>query len=146
MGRLKRDRPSILPFDKFSLGEIFRGFAPPHVFLLSVLLFMVGTVQFGLAMSLPSTVNGLGFSGIRADLLGLGPFVVGFLGVYLRTNPWNRALLQRWPLNLVTLKSASLSDRYKSRGIATALIATMAVMGYLIFCGGLSNDEEMLIG
>jgi len=82
MARLKQDRPSIVPFDKFTLGEVFRGLGPPHVFLVSVLLFMVGTAQFGLALSLPSIVNELGFSGIKAQLLGTGPFVLGFLGVF----------------------------------------------------------------
>jgi len=38
-------------------------------------------------------------------------------------------------LDLVMLISAYLSDRYQSRGIATALVATLAVVGYSIYFG-----------
>lgn len=82
IARLERDRPSLVPSDKFSLGEVLHGLTP-HVILVSALLFMAGTAQFGLAMSLPSIVSELGFSGYRTQLLSLGPFFLGFLGVSL---------------------------------------------------------------
>jgi len=84
MARLERDRPTIVPFDVFTLGEFFRGIFSPHVILVSTLLFMVGTVQFGLCMSLPAIIQELGFDGTKARLLGGGPFLLGVPSVYLR--------------------------------------------------------------
>ena len=47
----------------------------------------------------------------------------------------DRTLLERLFLNLVMLISSYLSDRYQTRGIAVALIATLAVAGYSIYLG-----------
>jgi len=87
MARLERDRPSIKPADKFSSREILRSMRSPHVIILVILFFMVGTTLFGLALFLPSIVSELGFSRNKTQLLTVGPFAVGFFGAFVR---WTR--------------------------------------------------------
>ena len=77
MARLERDRPSIRPSDKFSRREILRSIRSPHVIILVILLFMVGTTLFGLALFLPSIVSELGFNKNKTQLLSVWPFAVG---------------------------------------------------------------------
>ncbi|KAF9480332.1 MFS general substrate transporter [Pholiota conissans] len=114
MARLERDRPSIQPSDKFSFYEVFQSLRSPHVIAVFVMFFMVGTNLYGLALFLPSIVNQLGFPAGKSQLLSVGPFGAGFF---------------------VTLFSAYWSDRYQSRGIATAMIAVLAVAGYALYLG-----------
>ncbi|KIM38325.1 hypothetical protein M413DRAFT_30171 [Hebeloma cylindrosporum] len=121
MVRLERDRPSIRPSDKFSAKELLRSIRSPHVILLVILLFMLGTTVFGLVLFLPSIVSELGFNRNKTQLLSVGPFAVGFF---------------------VILLSAYLSDHYQSRGITTALMATLAVSGYSMFLAA-SNEFTM---
>ena len=82
MARLERDRPSIKPSDKFSGREILCSIRSPHVILPVILIFMVGTSVFGLALFLPSIVSELGFSRNKTQLLSVGPFAVGFFGAF----------------------------------------------------------------
>ncbi|KIM38324.1 hypothetical protein M413DRAFT_30170 [Hebeloma cylindrosporum] len=123
MARLERDRPSIKPSDKFSGGEILRSVRSPHVVIVFILFFLAGTGTFGLALFLPSIVSELGFSRTKTQLLSVGPFAAGFL---------------------VMVISAYLSDRYQSRGVATALVATLAVAGYSIYLG--AQDKFVAYG
>ena len=82
MSRLERDRPSIVPVDKFTLKEIMRSASSPHVVMVIIMFFMIGTTLYGLAFFLPSIVNELGFSANKTQLLSVGPFVAGFIGAY----------------------------------------------------------------
>jgi len=115
--RLEHDRPSVtpdVPADKFSIREIFRSFTSIHVIINFVMLFMDGTMLYGLAFFLPSIVNQLGFSPVNSQLLSAGPFAAGFF---------------------VTLIAAYFSDKYQNRAIPTAIIASLAVIGFSIFLG-----------
>jgi hypothetical protein len=78
MSRLEKDRPSIKPVDKFTFKEITRSGSSPHVIMVFIMFFMVGTMLYGLALFLPSIVSQLGFSPNKTQLLSAGPFVVGF--------------------------------------------------------------------
>ena len=80
MRRLERDRPSIALPVKFSLKEVMRSVGSPHVIMISILMFMVGTMGYGLSVFLPSTVNQLGFSPNATQLLSVGPSTAGFFG------------------------------------------------------------------
>ena len=91
MARLERDRPSISPADRFSGREVLRSIRSPQVVILFIMSFMKGTGLNGLAFFLPSIVNELGFSQNDTQLLIVGPFALGFFGMYfsstLRQNP-----------------------------------------------------------
>lgn len=81
--RLEHDRPSVtpdIPADKFSFREILRSFTSIHVIINFIMLFMDGTMLYGLAFFLPSIVNQLGFSPVNSQLLSAGPFAAGFFG------------------------------------------------------------------
>ena len=82
MRRLEKDRPFITSAIKFSLKEVMRSIVSPHVIMVSILSFMAGMIVYGLAIFLPSIVNELGFSPNTTQLLSVGPFAAGFLGVY----------------------------------------------------------------
>ena len=85
MSRLERDRPSLKPVEKFTFKEIMRSASSPHVIMLLIMFFMEGTTLYGLAFFLPSIVDQLGFGANKAQLLSVGPFVVGFFGAYFST-------------------------------------------------------------
>jgi predicted MFS family arabinose efflux permease len=114
MSRLERDRPPINPVDKFTFKDIMRSASSPHVIMVFIMFFMVGTTLYGLALFLPSIVNELELSANKTQLLSVGPFVVGFF---------------------VTVISACLSDRYESRGITVALVSVLAVVGFAVYLG-----------
>ena len=135
MARLELDRPSIRPSDEFSAREILRSIRSPHVILSLVLLFMVGAALSGLALFLPSIVSELGFSRNQAQLLTAGPFGAGFFGAFVRWTHRQKPIIYPLFSTIVILISAYLSDHYQSRGIATAFIATVAVVGYSMYLG-----------
>jgi MFS family permease len=114
MSRLERDRPSIKQVDKFTFKEVMRSACSPHVIMVFIMFFMVGTMLYGLALFLPSIVSQLGFSPNKTQLLSVGPFAAGFF---------------------VTIISAFWSDRYESRGVTTALVSLLAVVGFALFLG-----------
>ena len=74
---------------------------------------------------------GSGSVEITHNYLVLGHSPQGF-SVRLFAELVDRTLLEWF---LVMLISSYLSDRYQSRGIAVALIATLAVAGYSIYLG-----------
>jgi MFS family permease len=103
----------------------------PHVILLVILFFMIGTTLYGLALFLPSIVNQLGFSDTRTQLLSVGPFAASFCG---RWSVKHSIMIERkLILDSVTLISAYLSDRYETRVIPIAIISTIAVVGYAVY-------------
>jgi len=112
--RLERDRPSFKQVDKFTFKEVMRSASSPHVIMVFIMFFMVGTMLYGLALFLPSIVSQLGFSSTKTQLLSVGPFASGFF---------------------VTIFSAFWSDRYESRGITTALISLLGVAGFALYLG-----------
>jgi predicted MFS family arabinose efflux permease len=115
MARLEADRPSIRPSDKFSIGEIVKSLTSPHVLVVFVIFFMIGTNLYGLALFIPSIIKQLGFDANKTQLLSVGPFAGGFF---------------------VTVFSAMLSDKYHSRGITNAIISLLAVAGYALYLAG----------
>ena len=80
MRRLEVDRPSIELVDDFTSKEVVRSASSPHVILVFIMLFMTGTMIYGLAFFLPSIVSQLRFSATKTQLLSVGPFAVGFFG------------------------------------------------------------------
>ena len=84
MEHVERDRPFVKPVDTFSLKQVFASITSPHVILMFLAFFMVGTNIFGIALFLPSIVNSLGFSPNKAQLLSVGPFAGAFVGMYFR--------------------------------------------------------------
>ena len=120
--------------DKFTFKEIIRSACSPHVIMIFIMFFMIGTTLYGLAFFLPSIVDQLGFSATKTQLLSVGPFVVGFFGgfFFYMSQPIKTYALLASP---VTLISAYLSDRYEARGITVALVSVLAVVGFALFLG-----------
>ncbi|KAF9003195.1 MFS general substrate transporter [Hymenopellis radicata] len=110
--RLEIDRPSITPDDRFSFLEVLKALKSPHVIMVFMMFYMLGTTLYGLGLFLPSLVKQLGFSATKSQLLSVGPFAAGFF---------------------VTLISAYFSDRYNARALPAALISSLAVAGFAMY-------------
>jgi hypothetical protein len=141
MSRLESDRPSIKLVDKFTFKEIMCSASSPQVIMVLIMFFMAGTLHFGLALFLPSIVSQLGFSPNKTQLLSVGPFVPGFFGERFKFVSKCDISLKAYfllPLvALVTLIPAFWSDHYESRGITTALISLLAVVGFALYLGNI---------
>ncbi|KAF9519048.1 hypothetical protein BS47DRAFT_1337603 [Hydnum rufescens UP504] len=110
--RLEKDRPSIGQMDKLDRKQIINSIMSPHVILLSVVMFLQGTIVYGLGFFVPSIVDQLGFSATRSQLLSAGPFGAGFL---------------------VAVTASYLSDRYKARGIPIAILSAVSTVGFVVY-------------
>lgn len=132
--RLELDRPAVTPnapSDKFSFREILNSLTSIHVILVFISLFMLGTILYGLALFSPSTINQMGFSPVKSQLLSVGPFAAGFFRRYffsltcflLSSNFLLFSLI-------VTLLSAYFSDKYQNRSIPTILVVLLCVIGF----------------
>lgn len=71
------------------------------------------TPLFSLAIFVPSLISGLGYSGTKAQLMGVPTFASAIPFVIL---------------------SAYLSDRFKMRGVPMAVGYTIALIGWLMVC------------
>ena len=80
MKRLEKDRPAISSAVKFSLKEVMQSLCSPHVIIVSIMMFMIGMMAYGLAVFLPTIVSELGFSPNTTQLLSVGPSAAGFFG------------------------------------------------------------------
>lgn len=130
MRRLEKDRPSLATHDHFSGKEILRSISSPHVLILFIVLFMNGCALLGLAVFLPTIVDTFGFSNTKTQLLSVGPFATGFIGKHILINAPTAILTTYKP---VTLISAYLSDRYRTRTVPIVILAAIAVAGYTIY-------------
>ena len=102
-----------------------------------IMFFMAGTLHFGLALFLPSIVSQLGFSPNKTQLLSVGPFVAGFFGERSKCDISLKAYFLLPFVALVTIIPAFWSDHYESRGITTALISLLAVVGFALYLGNI---------
>jgi len=136
MERLERNRPFVNPVDTFSIKQVFAAMTSPHVILLSFVYFMGGTNLYGLALFLPSIVNSLGFSPNKSQLLSVGPFAMGFIGMVVYSPSLAISLTK---IILVTVMLAYFSDRYKTRVIPLVSVCLLSVVGYAAFLGSLPS-------
>lgn len=77
--RLARDRPTTAPLDSFSIHHILHALTSRHVIIMVIMLFMDGTMLFGLALFLPTNVSDLGYSNASAQLVSVGPYAAAFV-------------------------------------------------------------------
>ncbi|KAF8817592.1 MFS general substrate transporter [Phlegmacium glaucopus] len=120
MRRLEKDRPSLKLVERFTLKEVMRSVTSPHVIIILMMAFMLGTTGHGLGLFLPSIVKELGFSPGKSQLLSVGPFAAGFF---------------------VTLISAYWSDCRRSRGIVAAIVSLLAITGLALY---LTADDKFV--
>jgi len=97
----------------FSWGEVASTFThTPHVLMLSVPLFLDGTMVFGLANFTPTIVNALGHSSNYTQLLTVPPYICSFV---------------------FSIVAAYFCDKYKNRSVMATACALIAAAGYAIF-------------
>lgn len=123
MARLEADRPSINPSDSFSFKYVKQSLTSIHVVLVFIMFFCVGTTLYGISLFLPSLVRDFGYSRNTTQLLSAGPYGAAFF---------------------VTLLSAYLSDKYKTRGIPAAILMLIAAIGYIMYLT--QTDRNVLYG
>ncbi|KAI6030199.1 major facilitator superfamily domain-containing protein [Pisolithus marmoratus] len=98
--------------DDFVWMEVLRAIRSPQVLMLCVVTFFGGTLLFGLAFFEPTIVAGLGYTGNRAQLMSVPPFVLAFLA---------------------SIISAFVSDRYSCRGLTAIFFAIWCIIGFSMF-------------
>ncbi|EIW77869.1 MFS general substrate transporter [Coniophora puteana RWD-64-598 SS2] len=98
--------------DGFSWREVSKCFSSPHIWMLSVALFFMGTTLYGLAYFEPVIVQGLGYAGNHAQLMSAPPFAVAFV------------------LSIIT---AFTSDRFGRRGLTAICFSILATIGFAMF-------------
>ncbi|KAF5327673.1 hypothetical protein D9619_005010 [Psilocybe cf. subviscida] len=98
--------------DGFSWREVGRAFLLPQVWMLAILLFMAGTILFGMAYFTPSIVQGLGFTSSRAQLMSVPPFATAFA---------------------VAMISSYISDHYHCRGLVSMFSCLLCIIGFAMF-------------
>ncbi|KIN95357.1 hypothetical protein M404DRAFT_1007500 [Pisolithus tinctorius Marx 270] len=104
--------------DDFSWIEVLRAFKSPQVLLLSVITFFNGTQLLGLAVFEPTIVAGLGYTGNKAQLMSVPPFVLAFLASVI---------------------SAFVSDRYGCRGLTMIFFSLWCLIGFSMFYASTSQ-------
>ena len=115
--RLKSDL-DLLDSEKATISKALSIYKDIHNWLLFILMFVSGTVLFGLAYFTPSIVQGLGYSPIRTQLMTVPPFAVAFF---------------------MTLIIAWLADHYKQRGLWALVTGVISLVGLIMFYVGRSN-------
>ena len=147
MKRLERDRPTIIPVDKFSFKQVMRSASSPHVIIVCIMAFMHGLMAYGHYIFLPSIVNKLGFSPHRTQLLSAGPSAAGFCGECFQNRdiPFVSKGVIHFLFLPVSLTSAYLSDRYRARGIIMALSMSLAVAGFALYLGNIYFDSSFFL-
>lgn len=100
---------------RINIKALLSTFTDLHIWLLCIALFCNGTSLFGLAYFTPSIVQGLGYSGTKTQLLTVPPFAIALV---------------------VTMISAFVADRYRSRGLTAICNTCLAVAGFAMFLGG----------
>ncbi|GAA5846979.1 hypothetical protein JCM5353_008620 [Sporobolomyces roseus] len=96
----------------FSWVEVKKSLTSPHVLLLGVSMWGLGSTLYALAYFLPQIVSGFGYSLVHTQLLAAAPFFAAFL---------------------FTLLTAWYSDKYGSRGLCAMLCSAIGLVGYVMF-------------
>ncbi|KAF9519526.1 hypothetical protein BS47DRAFT_1288246 [Hydnum rufescens UP504] len=107
--RLRKDRPSSCQIDESPLKQIICSLTSPHVVLVFIMMFMLGTLYYDLQSFPYGIVALLGFDPTKSQLLILAPSAVGFV---------------------VACFFAYLSDKYRNRAIPVALLGAISTLGY----------------
>jgi hypothetical protein len=105
--------------EAFSWTEVKKSLTSPHVLLLGVSMWGLGTSLYALAYFIPTIVATFNYNTVQTQLLTVPPFVSAFL---------------------FTLVTAFYSDRYGSRGFCTMLCSLIGLIGYTMFyCSSLTS-------
>ncbi|KAL4067942.1 major facilitator superfamily domain-containing protein [Scleroderma citrinum] len=109
--------------DDFSWMEVVKSAQSPQVWLVSVISFLNGTLLYSIAYFEPTIVQGLGYTGNRAQLMSVPPFAIAFC---------------------FSMVSALVSDRYSCRGLTVIIFSTFSTIGYSMFHGDTSHQIRYL--
>ncbi|KAF8070301.1 major facilitator superfamily domain-containing protein [Lyophyllum atratum] len=109
--------------DSFSWTEVAKTFRLPHVWLLSCVYFLNGTIVYSLGYFIPSIVQGLGYTPTRTQLMTVGPYGAAFV---------------------LTNVASFVADRYRCRGLVTIFSSICCVVGFAMFLG--SHSKAVLYG
>jgi len=107
--------------NKVNWGEIVATIKSPQVMIMFMINILIGTMLYGIAYFEPIIVQGLGFTGNRAQLMSAPPFAAAFV---------------------FSLSSALISDRYGRRGLMTIFFSLWSIIGYSIFLSSGSRHAQ----
>ncbi|KAF9038138.1 MFS general substrate transporter [Panaeolus papilionaceus] len=110
--RLERSKPHGNYADNFSVKQIYLSITSPHCLLMFLVAFAIGSNSIGIANFLPSIVKQLGYALTTSQLLTVGPYTSAFI---------------------LTLTTAYLSDRHKTRSLPLICVSLIGAIGFAIY-------------
>lgn len=106
--------------DDFAWADVKKAFRSFHTYSVALVEFTVATVVYGISFVLPTIIQNLGYSDVKAQAMTTPPYIFACL---------------------VTVLSGIAADRYKQRTLAVALPNTMAVLGFVIIIASVRYDH-----
>jgi MFS family permease len=97
--------------EEFSWADVKKAFRSIHTYAVALIEFTVATVVYGISFVLPTIVESLGYSNVKAQAMTAPPYVFACL---------------------VTILSGWAADRYRQRTLSIMLPNAMAVVGFVI--------------
>ncbi|OKL58480.1 hypothetical protein UA08_06355 [Talaromyces atroroseus] len=97
--------------EEFSWEDVKKAFRSVHTYAVALIEFTVATVVYGISFVLPTIVENLGYSNVKAQAMTAPPYVFACL---------------------VTIFSGWAADRYRQRTLSIILPNAMAVIGFVI--------------
>ncbi|KAJ9143111.1 MFS general substrate transporter [Pleurostoma richardsiae] len=97
--------------DTFSMKHAKLAFRSVHVYAVALVEFTVAVVVYGISFVLPTIVNNLGYSALKAQAMSCPPYVFACI---------------------MTLTSGFLADRYRQRMLSVVIPNTIAAIGFVI--------------
>ena len=97
--------------DAFSMKYAKQAFRSMHVYAVAAVEFTVAVVVYGISFVLPTIVNHLGYSAVKAQAMTAPPYVFACM---------------------MTLASGFLADRYRQRMLSVVLPNITAAIGFII--------------
>ncbi|KAL4963961.1 major facilitator superfamily domain-containing protein [Aspergillus stella-maris] len=106
--------------EAFSWGDIDKAFKSMHTYAIALIEFTVATVVYGISFVLPTIIQNLGYSNVRAQAMTAPPYVFACV---------------------VTFVSGIMADRYRKRALSIILPNTMAVIGFVIIIASVRYEH-----
>ncbi|KAL4939076.1 hypothetical protein BDV06DRAFT_214572 [Aspergillus oleicola] len=107
----EEEKEFLLLRQRFSAGGETGAFRSMHTYAVALIEFTVATVVYGISFVLPTIIQNLGYSSVRAQAMTAPPYVSACV---------------------VTFISGIAADRYRKRALSIILPNTIAVVGFVI--------------
>lgn len=146
--RLRRDNNSCEANNSISKSDVVEALKEPLHYLYMILYFCVITPMQSISLSMPLIVRGLGYEGVRANLMSAPPFVIACLFTLLISYRSDRTASRSWFIilsSVVAMTGFVLMSIVRAASWQYAAV-TLAAIGVFpaipVTCGWLSSNIQ----